>query len=212
MKVLVADDHGFMRRGIRQVLEEEFSTVVVHEAHNGTVALEKFQRETFDSVVLDINLPDKNGIEVLKELKQIHPEIPIIVLSLYPEEQYALRAMRAGASSYLTKERAPEELVQAMKKVLQGGKYITESLGEKLVERLNQPVNDVNRLPHQILSDRELNVLVLIGKGESLTEISERLSISIKTVSTYRSRILEKLHLTSTAELIRYVIHYQLDT
>ncbi len=212
MKVLVADDHGFMRRGIRQVLEEEFSPVVVHEAHTGTDALEKFQRETFDSVVLDINLPDKNGIEVLKELKQIHPEIPIIILSLYPEEQYALRAMRAGASSYLTKERAPEELVQAMKKVLQGGKYITESLGEKLVERLNQPVNDVNRLPHQILSDRELDVLVLIGKGESLTEISERLSISIKTVSTYRSRILEKLHLTSTAELIRYVIQHQLDT
>ncbi len=212
MKVLVADDHGFMRRGIRQVLEEEFSPVVVHEAHNGTDALEKFRRETFDSVVLDINLPDKNGLEVLKELKQIRPEIPIIILSLYPEEQYALRAMKAGASSYLTKERAPEELVRAMKKVLQGGKYITESLGEKLIERLHQPVNDMNRLPHQALSDRELDVLVLIGKGESLTEISERLSISVKTVSTYRSRILEKLHLASTPELIRYVIQHQLDT
>ena len=208
MRILVADDHALVRRGIREIINEHLSYASIQEACTGEETLIRFRSESFDFVILDINLPDKNGIEVLKNLKKIRPETPIIVLSVYPDDQYGIRALKAGATSYLTKGCSPEELVMAMKKAFDGGRYISQSLAERMVKTL---MPDAETAVHENLSNREFEVLVLIGKGLSITEISDRLSISVKTVSTYRSRLTEKLSLHSTPELIRYAMQHQLD-
>lgn len=208
MKFLIVDDHAIVRRGIKEVLEQEFDQSIVLEAGTGRGALHMIEKEDYGMVILDIHLPDMNGMDVLKAIKLKCPDLPIIILSLYPEEHYAIRAIKAGASSYLTKESAPEELVLAIQKVLRGGRYVSASVGEKLADNLAGQISDT---PHDRLSDRELEVLVLIGKGHSVGEIAEHLCLSVKTVSTYRTRILEKLDRHSTPELMRYAIDHGLE-
>lgn len=207
MKFLIVDDHAIVRRGVAEVLEQEFDAPTVVESGTGRGALQLIATEEFHVVFLDIGLPDMNGIDVLKEIKLKGEHPPVIILSLYPEEHYALRAIKAGASSYLTKESAPEELVIAIRKVLGGGKYVSSSVGEKLADLL---AGQASESRHNLLSDRELEVLRLIGKGKTISGIGEQLCLSVKTVSTYRARILEKLDLHSTPELIRYVIDHDL--
>ncbi len=208
MKFLIVDDHAIVRRGIKEVLSQEFSQWAVLEVARGRDALHMVNQEEIDLVILDIHLPDKNGIEVLKEIKLMRPTLPVIILSLYPEEHYALRAIKAGASSYLTKESAPEELILAIRKVRQGGRYVSASVGEKLADSLAGKISDT---PHERLSDRELEVLRLISKGKPVGKIAEHLCLSVKTVSTYRARILEKLDLHTTPELMRYAIDHHLE-
>jgi DNA-binding NarL/FixJ family response regulator len=206
MKILLADDHAIMRKGLRDVLVEGLGQVEIGEAATGRDALEAVRKQAWDAVVLDVNLPDKNGIEVLKEMKALRPGIPVVVLSLHPEDQYAVRMLKAGAAGYLTKEAAPEELVAALKKALHGGRYVSPALAEQLADS----VGGAPAEPHQTLSDRELEVLCLIARGKTPTEIADMLSLSVKTVSTYRARLLEKLRLHSTADLIRYAVDHKL--
>ena len=207
MKLLVADDHVLIRRGLKQVLAEEFPQAEIQEVGTGQGVLEAVRAQGWDGLILDINLPDKNGIEVLKEVKALQPALPVLVLSLYPEEQYATRAFKAGADGYITKESAPHELVMAVKKALRGEKYVSNSFGQQLAIQLSagHPLD-----LHQTLSDREHGVLRLLAQGKTATDIGDALALSVKTISTYRARILEKLHLETTAQLIRYAVDHKL--
>jgi len=207
IKILIADDHAIVRRGLKQILEETPNIVVADEASTGKEVLEKISEKEYDVVVLDISLPDKSGLDILKQLKSQKPKLPVLVLSIYPEEQYAERVLKAGASGYLTKESAPEELITAIKKVSVGGKYITASLAEKLAFNLDKKTD---KLSYEILSDREFQVMCLISSGKTQKEIAAELSLSIKTISTYRYRILEKMGMKSNAELTRYAIENKL--
>ncbi len=206
MNILLVDDHAIMRKGLMDVLVEGLGPVTVGEAATGQEALEAVRAQAWNAVVLDVNLPDKNGIEVLKELKALRPAVPVIVLSLHPEDQYAVRMLKAGASGYLTKESAPEQLVIAVRKALAGGTYVSPALAELLAGS----VGGAPAEPHQTLSDRELEVLCLMARGKTPTDIADSLSLSVKTVSTYRARLLEKLRLKTTAELIRYAVDHKL--
>jgi DNA-binding NarL/FixJ family response regulator len=179
----------------------------IEEVSSGEAALEAVRRKTWDLLLLDIALPDKHGLEVLKEVKLLQPRLPVLMLSLYPEKEFAMRAIRAGASGYLTKQSAPSELLAAVRRVLQGGRYITEALAEQMAEALE---TGAEGLLHARLSDRELEVLRLLGKGKAVSVIAEDLSLSVKTISTYRARILDKLSCQTTAELIRYAIDAKL--
>jgi two-component system invasion response regulator UvrY len=207
MKVLVADDHAVVRRGVLQILEDIPDMVAAGEASTGREVLRAVQEHDYDVLVLDIAMPDGGGLEVLKQLQSLKPNLRVLVLSMYPEKQYALRALKAGAAGYLTKESAPEELIAAIRKVARGGKYVTQSLAEKLAVELG---DEVEKAPHEALSDREYQVMCLLTSGETLTEIAADLSLSIKTVSTYRTRILDKLNLKSTADIIRYALEHRL--
>ncbi len=207
VKILVIDDHEIVRRGVKQILEENFLLVEVGEADSGQKGIAAVLQEPWDLVILDINLPDQSGLKVLAELHGTWPRLPLMVLSLHPEEQYAVRVFRAGAMAYLTKQTAPEELAKAVKQVLSGRKYVTVSLGEHLAGSLSKsPVGSA----HPELSERELEVLVLIAQGQSLKNIAQSLTLSVKTVSTYRGRLQDKLQLTTTAELIRYALDHHL--
>ena len=207
VKILVIDDHEVVRRGVKQILEENFLLVEVGEADSGQKGIAAVRQEPWDLVILDINLPDQSGLEVLDELHGTWPGLPLMVLSLHPEEQYAVRVFRAGAMAYLTKQTAPEELAKAVKQVLSGRRYVTASLGEHLAGSLSQsPAGPV----HPALSEREIEVLVLLAQGQSLKNIAQSLILSVKTVSTYRGRLQDKLQLTTTAELIRYAIDHHL--
>jgi len=207
VKILVIDDHEVVRRGVKQILEENFLLVEVGEADSGQKGIAAVRQEPWDLVILDINLPDQSGLELLGELHGRWPGLPLMVLSLHPEEQYAVRVFRAGAMAYLTKQTAPEELAKAVKQVLSGRKYVTSSLGEHLAGSLSQsPAGPV----HPALSERELEVLVLLAQGKSLKNIAQSLVLSVKTVSTYRGRLQDKLQLTTTAELIRYALDHHL--
>ena len=201
IRVLVADDHAVVRRGLLQILEEVPDIVVAGEASTGRQVLQVVQRERYDVLVLDIAMPDGGGLEVLKQLRTLRPEVRVLILSIYPEKQYAVRALKAGAAGYLTKESAPDELIAAIRQVSGGGKYFTHSLAEKLAVELG---GEAEKEPHEILSDREYQVMCLLAAGKTVTDIATELSLSAKTVSTYRARILEKLNLQSTAEIIRY--------
>jgi two-component system invasion response regulator UvrY len=207
MKVLVADDHAVVRRGVLQILEDIPDMVAAGEASTGREVLRAVQEHDYDVLVLDIAMPDGGGLEVLKQLQSLKPNLRVLVLSMYPEKQYALRALKAGAAGYLTKESAPEELIAAIRKVARGGKYVTQSLAEKLAIELG---DEVEKAPHEALSDREYQVMCLLTSGKTLTEIAADLSLSIKTVSTYRTRILDKLNLKSTADIIRYALEHRL--
>jgi DNA-binding NarL/FixJ family response regulator len=207
IKVLIADDHAVVRRGLRQIMLDEGGSFVIEEATSGQEALRKLHEAQWDVMVLDVSLPDRNGLDLLQEVKQMCPKLPILMLSVHPESQYGLRALRAGASGYLNKESAPEELIQAITKVVGGSRYISLSLAETLAATM---IGDVERQPHEWLSNREFTVFLRIGSGKSVSEIADELSLSVKTVSTYRTRILEKMHFTSNAEIIRYVIDHQL--
>jgi len=203
LKVFIADDHAVVRRGLKQILAETFDMTVAGEATHGQEVLDKVQKDDYDVVVLDISMPGQSGLDTLKQLKIQKPGLPVLVLSIHPEDQYAVRVLRAGASGYITKESAPDELVAAIRKVSQGRKYITSSLAEKLAFDLDV---DTEKPLHEILSDREYQVLCMISSGKTVTGIAEALCLSVKTISTYRSRILEKMGMKSNAELTRYAI------
>lgn len=204
---LLVDDHPIVRRGVRDLLLHEQLCSEIEEASSGEAALLAIRRKPWGLMLLDVALPDKHGLEVLKEAKEIQPKLPILMLSLYPEKEFALRAIKAGASGYLTKQSAPAELLAAVNRVLRGGRYITAALAEQMAEALETGTGGI---PHARLSDRELQVLQLLGKGKSVSVIAEELCLSVKTVSTYRARILEKLSCQSTGELIRYAIEAHL--
>ncbi|MBU1879717.1 MAG: response regulator transcription factor [Chloroflexi bacterium] len=207
IRVLIADDHAVVRRGLKQILQDTHEMVVAGEALNGQEVLEKVRAEAWDVVVLDIAMPGRGGLDILKELKHERPQLPVLVLSMYAEDQFAVRVLKAGASGYLTKDSAPDELVKAVRKVVNGGKYVSPFLAEKLAAEIN---TDSSRLPHETLSDREFQVLRLIATGKAVKEIAAELALSTKTISTYRARILHKMNLTTTAELIHYAMRNRL--
>lgn len=206
-RCLLADDHPIVRRGVRELLEEEQLCSEICEVRTGEEALEAVRRQPWELMILDIALPDKHGLEVLKEAKLLQPRLPVLMLSLYPEKEFAMRAIKAGASGYLTKQSAPSELLAAVMRVLQGGRYITAALAEQMASALETGAGDSL---HARLSDRELQVLRLLGQGKSVSTIAEELRLSVKTISTYRARILDKLSCESTGELIRYAIEAKL--
>lgn len=204
IRVLIADDHAVVRSGLRQILDETKGEIQVEgEAANGREVLEKVQARDWDILVLDITMPGRSGLDILKDVRQLKPNLPVLILSMHAEEQFATRVLRAGASGYLNKESAPEELVKAIRKVKEGGKYVSPAQAERMVAELT---GDSDKPPHELLSDREYEILCLIASGKTATEIAKELSLSVKTVSTYRSRILEKMHLTTNAQLTHYAI------
>jgi DNA-binding NarL/FixJ family response regulator len=209
IKVLIADDHSVVRRGIKQILSEENDMKVTGEARNSQEVIEKISKEKFDVLVLDITMPGKSGLEVLNDIKKLQPNTPILILSMHPEEQFAIRALRSGASGYLTKDSAPEELVIAVKKIHGGGKYVSDSLAEVLAFDLEERGKG-RVVTHENLSDREFQVMCLIAAGKSVKEIAKELFLSVKTISTYRSRILEKMKMKSNSELTYYAIQNKL--
>jgi two-component system, NarL family, invasion response regulator UvrY len=206
-KVLLVEDHPIFRRGLKDILSGKMQFSQIGEAEDALKAMRLLRKERWDAMVMDVNLPGKSGLELLKEVKAAHPKLPVLVLSVYPEEQYAVRMLKAGASGYLTKSRTPEELVGALTKLLQGKKYVSESLVEKVITEFE---TGEQRPAHKLLSDREFEVLRWIAVGKTPKEISAQLHISTRTVNTYRARLLQKLHLKNNAELVRYVIDHQL--
>jgi two-component system, NarL family, invasion response regulator UvrY len=207
IRVLIADDHAVVRQGLKQILGDTPEMVVAGEASTGQGVLDKLRAETWDVVVLDISMPDGSGLDVLKALKAEQPRLPVLVLSMYSEDQYAMRVLKAGAAGYLTKDSAADELVKAIRKVVSGGRYVSPLLAEKLAFEIGA---DSGKAPHELLSDREFQVLRLIAAGKSVKEIAAELSLSVKTVSTYRVRLLEKMNLGTNAELIHYAIQNHL--
>jgi two-component system invasion response regulator UvrY len=207
IRILIADDHPVVRMGYRKILEEVPGLLSVEETSNGEETIEKATSTVFDVVLLDISMPGKSGIDVLRELKRIRPALPVLMLSMYPEEEYAVRAFKEGASGYLSKKSAPEELVTAIKTVLKGRKYLSPSLGEFLASSL---AIETEELPHRRLSDREFHVMQMIVSGKLIKQIASELNLSPKTISTYRARILQKLNVENNAELIQYALKHRL--
>ncbi|TAL09150.1 MAG: response regulator transcription factor [Nitrospirae bacterium] len=206
-RVLVADDHPVVRQGIKQILQDAHDIAVGGEAKDGDEVLKRVRSGGWDGLVLDLSMPARNGLDLLQQIKRETPKLPVLILSMHAEDQFAVRLLRAGASGYVAKESAPEELVKAVRKVCSGGKYISPSLAEMLADNLEHPSS---KAPHDILSDREHQVLLMIGAGSSIKEIGEELRLSVKTVSTYRTRILQKMGLRTNAQLIRYAIREKL--
>ena len=207
MRVLVCDDHPIVRRGLREILEQAGAPVTVGEAASVAEGLALARKQPWDTVVLDITMPGRSGLELLKELKSERPNVPVLVLSVHPAEQYAVRVLRAGASGYLTKESAPEELLTAIRHIVRGGRYISPSVGETLADDLGRPAD---QLPHHGLSDREFEIMRRLAAGKRVSEIADQLHLSVKTVSTYRARVLGKLNLRTTAEIMRYALKHGL--
>ncbi|OHE58079.1 MAG: DNA-binding response regulator [Thermodesulfovibrio sp. RBG_19FT_COMBO_42_12] len=203
IKILIADDHAIVREGLKQIISETPDMAVVAEASNGEDVLEKVSANKYDVILLDISMPGRSGLDILRQLKIEKPKLPIMMLSVHPEEQYAVRALRAGASGYLTKESAPDELIAAIRKISQGRKYVSSSLAEKLAYELGI---DVKKLRHEVLSDREFQVMCMFASGKTVKEIAAELSISIPTIRTYRIRILEKMKMKNIAEIIHYAV------
>jgi two-component system invasion response regulator UvrY len=206
MKILVVDDHAIFREGLKRILSEEFHAASFGEAGNATEALDQIWKHKWDVVLLDIAMHGRTGLDVLKEIRSSGSGTPVLILSGHPEDQYAVRVLKAGAAGYLTKESASRELCQAVKKLLNGGKYITAGVAEHLASELQSRGND----PHEALSNREYQVMLLIAAGKVPKEIGQELSLSPKTISTYRSRILEKLKVRNNAEIMRYVMDRKL--
>jgi DNA-binding NarL/FixJ family response regulator len=206
MKILLADDHAVVRRGLKQILTDAFKDATYGEARNAQEALELVWKQNWDVVVLDITMPGRSGLDVLREIKKSKPRLPVLVLSMHPENQFAVRVLKSGAAGYMTKESAPDELVGAVRKVLAGGRYVSNSLAENLAASLS--VNQ--KAPQEKLSDREFQVLRLIASGKMVMDIARELSLSVKTISTYRSRILEKMGMKNNAELMHYAIQHRL--
>jgi len=207
IKALIADDHAVVRQGLRQILQETSDMQVTGEAATGPEALDRARGDSYDVVVLDITMPGRSGFEVLKELRIDRPELPVLVLSMHAEEQFAVRLLKAGAAGYLNKESAPEELVKAIRKVVAGGRYVSPTLAEKLAFEIDA---GSDKLAHETLSDREFQVMRMMASGKTVKEIAAELSLSVKTISTYRARILAKMNLHTNAELIHYAITNQL--
>ncbi|MFZ0132216.1 MAG: response regulator transcription factor [Desulfobacterales bacterium] len=207
LRIVMADDHPIVRAGLKQIMAEASDLVVAAEAGNGRELLNLVRQEPYDVILLDISMPGMDGLDVLKQLKSELPAIPVIILTVHPEAQYALRVLKAGASGYLTKESVPSELIRAIRKVHRGGRYITPSLAEKIAFALG---GETDKMPHETLSDREFQVLSQIASGRTVTQIAEELALSVKTISTYRTRILEKMQMKTNAELTHYAIQNKL--
>lgn len=207
IKILIADDHAIVRAGLKQIVAEEKDIIVAGEAENSEQTMQLLEKEKWSLVVLDINMPGKSGLEALKDIKQLYPDLPVLMLSMFSEDQYGIRAIKAGASGYLKKVSAPAELVIAIRKIVSGGKYINPLLAEKLADKFGKAEKE---LPHDKLSDREYQIMCNIALGKSAEEMSKELSISINTVYTYRNRILEKMDMKSNVELTQYVLRNKL--
>jgi len=227
MKILIVDDHAVIYQGLKRILDDEFEGATFGEARHSQEALDLVSRERWDLVILDVDLPGRGGLDVLKQMRAEHPKLPVLMFSMHSEEQFAVRALKAGASGYVAKDSASERLVEAIRKVIRGGRYVSAALAERLAADLSRNVSPVS---HEILSDREFEVMRMIAEGKTTTAIADLLSLSVKTVSrktttaiadllslsvktvsTYRARILEKLQLETTSELIRYAIDHGLD-
>lgn len=207
IRILIVDDHVMFREGLKQILAKHGDMNVVGEVGNGTDALQSIRSDEYDVVVLDISMPGQSGWDTLKEIKLEKPGLPVLILSMHPEDQYAIRMLKAGASGYISKESVPEELILAIRKVASGGKYVSPALAEKIAYALD---SHADKLPHQLLSNREFQVMSMLASGKSLKEIAEELSLSEKTITTYRARILEKLNLRNNVEITHYVIENKL--
>lgn len=207
MKFLIADDHAIVRKGLAQILCEEFPAATVTEVANSNEVLDEVRKHIWDVILLDISMPGRNGIETLKQIRTEGIKAPILMLSMHPEDQYAVRVLRAGASGFLNKESATDELLAAVRKVLSGKKYISAAVAEKLAETAS---GEGEKPAHELLSDREMQVMQLIASGKTVSEIGDELSLSVNTISTYRTRLLEKLNLSNNAELTRYAIDNKL--
>jgi two-component system, NarL family, invasion response regulator UvrY len=201
IRVLIADDHAILRGGLKEILLREFAGAICGEAENAREVLDAVERETWDLVLLDVSMPGPSGIEVLRDLQRLQPKLPVLVLSMHPENQYGRRVLKAGAAGYMNKDVAADELIKAVRKVLGGGRYVSPALAEKLASALG---DTSERAAHELLSDREFEVLRLIAAGKTVSEIAETLHLSVTTVSTYRARILDKMELSTTAELMHY--------
>lgn len=207
IKVFIADDHAVVRRGIKQILSEDNEIKIVGEAANATEILEQLYEKEYDVLVLDITMPGKNGLDVMIEIKQRKPRIKVLILTMYSEEEIAMRALKTGASGYLSKDSVPGELIKAVRKVYSDGKYLSAALAESIAFPYDK---NILNLPHNQLSEREFQIMCLLASGNSLGQIAENLSINVKTVSTYRSRILDKMEMKSTIELAHYAIKHHL--
>lgn len=207
MKILIVDDHAIVRAGLKQIIKESLRNVTVHEAENSNDLFNQLAKQEYDLLLLDITLPGISGLETLKEIKKSTPELPVLIVSIHSEDQYALRVLKAGASGFLTKNSAPEELVNAINIVIEGRKYITPTLAEKLAVNLEL---GTEKPPHERLSDREYQVMRMLASGNSVKQIAAELSLSAKTISTNRARILKKMQMKTTAEIIRYAIKQNL--
>jgi DNA-binding NarL/FixJ family response regulator len=203
MKFLIADDHAIVRKGLAQLLREEFSDAEIQEASNSNEIIEKAKSGIWDIILMDISMPGRNGLETLKQIRDMGVKAPVLVISMHPEEQYAVRVIKAGASGFLNKDSATEELIAAVHKVLLGKKYISATLAEKLAEGID---SSSQKPAHELLSDREMQVFQLLASGKTVGEIADEISLSVNTISTYRARILEKLRLNNNAELTRYAL------
>lgn len=203
MNILIADDHAIVRRGLVELLRENFPAALIIEANSSTDALEKVKGKVWDIIMLDISMPGRNGVDVLKQLRADGIKAPILMLSIHSEEQYAIRVLKAGASGFLNKDSATEELILAIRKVLSGKKYITDTLAEKLA---TNSLGDLDKPIHELLSDREMQVFQLLANGNSVSEIADNIALSVNTISTYRSRILDKLCLNNNVEITRYAL------
>jgi DNA-binding NarL/FixJ family response regulator len=203
IRILIADDHAVVRKGLKQIISETGDMYIAEETDNGFDVLNRISENQYDLVLLDISMPGRNGMDILKQLKRIKPKLPVLMLSVHPEEQYAVRAIKAGASGYLTKKSAPDELIAAIRSISKGKKFVSASIAERLIYELEA---DVEKPNHGILSDREYQVMCLFGMGKKLNEIASELCLSVQSISTYRSRILDKMRMNTTAEIIRYAI------
>ena len=207
LRILIADDHTVVRKGLKQILLDEFTAAVIEEVADAEELIKKVMTDKWDVVVSDLSMPGRSGLDALQQIKISHPELPVLILSIHPEEQYALRALKSGASGYLSKDTAPDELVKAVRKVLLGKKYISQSIAEKLASTFS---SDTAMNPHESLSDREFDVMKLLANGKSVSEIAEMLSLSVTTVSTYRARVMVKMDLKSNSDLTKYAIENNL--
>ena len=203
----MADDHAVVRQGLKLILADHFKKAVFGQARNATEALMRLTKENWDVMVLDITMPGRSGLDILQDVKRLRPRLPVLVLSMHPEDQFAVRMLKAGAAGYLTKESADEELVGAIKKVVGGGRYISASLAERMASYLTI---DVHKAPHERLSDREFLILRMIASGKTVGQIGRELSLSVKTISTYRARLLKKMDMKSNSELTHYAMQTKL--
>ncbi len=207
LRILIADDHSVVRKGLKLILSEGFPGAAIEEVVDAEEMIKKVIQSEWDVIISDLSMPGRSGLEALQQIKQINARIPVLILSVHPEEQYALRVLKAGASGYLNKDMAPEELVNAVQRVMLGKKYITASIAEKLASVFDQ---DSDKAPHECLSDREFSVLKLLAAGKSVSEIAESLFLSVTTVSTYRARIMTKMSMKNNADLTLYAVENKL--
>jgi two-component system, NarL family, invasion response regulator UvrY len=207
-RILIADDHTVVRKGLRQILAEEFPHAAIEEVANAEDLIKKVITDAqWDVIISDLSMPGKSGLDALQQIKQLYPQLPVLILSIHPEEQYAIRVLKAGASGYLSKDTAPEELVTAVKRVLLGKKYITLTIAEKIADNFDR---DPEKKPHETLSDRELHVFKMLASGKAVSEVADELSLSVTTVSTYRARVMTKMNMKNNANLTLYAIENNL--